>query len=283
MDRAWFIQMANKVSMQSVSLLNRRLWHCSSRPHVSKAFQSSSSTTENPYLKKYADKIASAQGVPSENFQIPAERSLPKYENQRKYSVTRPYLDDEQTDNSYSSFTRISQESLDSIMKLELLRNKTADEIEFIWKQFFGEKDGLYAVIPSATYHQIISKAEQFPTFLYPVPKESGYVFIVGQFKGNSCYFASLQDYKMHKDSAHVGLTITYYPELIEEKGIALMRGEFDNEVLRVQEAQCLANQLQLYYGGSDQKKEKLLNVFNYYPQKFEYRDLISELETVIG
>lgn len=44
-------------------------------------------------------------------------------------------------------------------------------------------------------------------------------------------------------------------------------------------EAQCLANQLQLYYGQDNAKRLKLLERFTYTPQEFKHMDLIAELE----
>ncbi|GIY79437.1 hypothetical protein CEXT_739061 [Caerostris extrusa] len=46
-----------------------------------------------------------------------------------------------------------------------------------------------------------------------------------------------------------------FFTELQEGKGIVLMRGEYDDKTLKAHEAQCLTNQLQLYYGGSDNEK----------------------------
>lgn len=42
---------------------------------------------------------------------------------------------------------------------------------------------------------------------------------------------------------------------------------------------QCLANQLQLYYGSKDGKREKLLWTFNKVPDLFRHMDLISNFE----
>lgn len=46
-------------------------------------------------------------------------------------------------------------------------------------------------------------------------------------------------------------------------------------------EAQCLAYQLQLYYGQDNAKRLKLLERFTHTPQEFKHMDLIAELECV--
>lgn len=51
--------------------------------------------------------------------------------------------------------------------------------------------------------------------------------------------------------------------------------------VLNGQEAQCLANQFQMYYGGHDEAKNKLLETFTERPDSFKHMDLIAQLENI--
>lgn len=44
-------------------------------------------------------------------------------------------------------------------------------------------------------------------------------------------------------------------------------------------EAQCLANQLQLFYGENNEKRDKLMARFTHYPDEFKHMDLIAEIE----
>ncbi|KAG8236047.1 hypothetical protein J437_LFUL015649 [Ladona fulva] len=99
------------------------------------------------------------------------------------------------------------------------------------------------------------------------------------QLSGNEAHFTSLINYQAYKENAPECLTITHYPELLNEKGIVLMRGEFDKNVLNVNEALCLANQMQLYYGKDDEKRDRLLERFTNAPEDFKHMDLIAELE----
>lgn len=59
------------------------------------------------------------------------------------------------------------------------------------------------------------------------------------------------------------------------------MRGEFDNNVIDVKEAQCLANQLQLYYNNRSADKTKLLQQFTSKPNEFKHMDLIKQIENL--
>lgn len=44
-------------------------------------------------------------------------------------------------------------------------------------------------------------------------------------------------------------------------------------------EAQCLANQLQLFYGENNEKRNKLMERFTFQPDGFKHMDLITEIE----
>ena len=45
-------------------------------------------------------------------------------------------------------------------------------------------------------------------------------------------------------------------------------------------EAQFLANQVQLYYTTGDRERFALLKQFNHSPEKFNYQDLIEQLQS---
>lgn len=59
------------------------------------------------------------------------------------------------------------------------------------------------------------------------------------------------------------------------------MRGEFDANVLTALEAQCLANQLQLYYTQNNPEKLEILETFTKKPESFKHMDVIKQLEKV--
>ncbi|XP_054709682.1 ATP synthase mitochondrial F1 complex assembly factor 1-like [Uloborus diversus] len=178
---------------------------------------------------------------------------------------------------------KFGQKELHQIVKVEAMQSKSADEIEEIWKQYHQNKDGLYAVLPKVTYEKLYTRSQKYPTFLFPLPRAQGYEFIMLQFLQHSCYFTSLINYQAFQENAPVCLTINYFTEFQNDKGIVLMKGEYDDKVLKVHEAQCLANQLQLYYGGTDEKKERLLWNFNEQPETFRHMDLISNFEYNLG
>lgn len=68
--------------------------------------------------------------------------------------------------------------------------------------------------------------------FLFPLPRQQGYEFIIVQFAGNEAHFTTLINYQAYQANAPECLTIVHYPELAEDKGVVLMVGEFDKNVI---------------------------------------------------
>lgn len=85
----------------------------------------------------------------------------------------------------------------------------------------------------------------------------------------------------MHKENAPECLNVVHYTEFSDKLGIVLMRGEFDKNVINAQEAQCLLNQLQLYYSQNIKSKLDLLKKFTHEPDNFKHMDMINELENL--
>lgn len=46
-------------------------------------------------------------------------------------------------------------------------------------------------------------------------------------------------------------------------------------------EAQCLANQIQLFYGEDNEKRTKLMERFAHHSDEFHHMDLVAELDTL--
>lgn len=60
-----------------------------------------------------------------------------------------------------------------------------------------------------------------------------------------------------------------------------LINENFLQNVLNGKEAQCLANQFQIYYNNKDSGKSQLLQRFSKSPESFKHMDLIKELESI--
>jgi len=117
--------------------------------------------------------------------------------------------------------------------------------------------------------------------FLLPLSHEDGVEFYLLQFSFHQVIFTSLLEYKTHGENARPYLTLTHYPELIDDKGIVLMNGAVTTnpKVLTVDQAQILTFGLQQYYVSDHPEKVSLLHDFHKNPEKFSHERLIALTE----
>ncbi|OWR42503.1 hypothetical protein KGM_210537 [Danaus plexippus plexippus] len=239
----------------------------------------------NPYYEKYADRIAALQKTSPEEFlkRVDSQHKNKEHEKKKKFAGpvdTRQFSSVLNPKGHRSEGASVEDKKLNDILKLELVLDKSAAEVQNIWEEYHKEKEVISATIPKDSYVSIAQNMKEFPTFLFPLPRSQGYEFIMCQSFGNAVHFTPLLAFQVHKENAPECLTMVHYLEL-KEKGIVLMRGDYDKNVLDGKEAQCLANQFQMYYSGKDPKKVTLLELFNRSPDTFKHMDLIEELESI--
>uniref|UniRef100_A0A1B6LE52 ATP synthase mitochondrial F1 complex assembly factor 1 n=1 Tax=Graphocephala atropunctata TaxID=36148 RepID=A0A1B6LE52_9HEMI len=235
----------------------------------------------NPYYDKYSQKIAELQKTSPEEY---LARLMKKEDKKKPKTTTKPLATPlaGQPGTAKSGSTILTKPKLlADVMKTELISGKSADEIKHIWLEYHRNKDCIAASVPSNNFDLIQSRGEKFPLFLLPLPRDQGYEFILCQFSGNEVHFTPLISYQTHKENAPECLTIVYYTDLKESKDMVLMKGEFNKDILTALEAQCLANELQLYYGEENEKRTLLLERFTNNPDDFRHMDLIANLETL--
>ncbi|XP_047354708.1 ATP synthase mitochondrial F1 complex assembly factor 1 [Vespa velutina] len=235
----------------------------------------------NPYFDKYAKKIAELQQINPDLLKERIEEEEKKVQKRKEKqeeerSIYRAKAKSEVIEGSHTKEVRLSD-----IMNMEMIKGKAKEEIEEIWTEYHKQKDYICATMEPEQYERIFDYGKKYPLFLLPLPRKQGYEFFLSQFQGNKVYMTSLLWYQTHKENAPECLTLTHYTEFKDSKGIVLMRGEFDLNFLNCQEAQCLANELQLYYTGKSSERLKLMETFNNAPNDFKYNDLISQLEKI--
>lgn len=235
----------------------------------------------NPYFNKYAEKIAKMQKAKPEEF-------LERYAKGKEVKESQPgghdfskVAEKPKTVLPKGAYSHAPDKTLDSVMKTELLKDKTNEEIEYLWREHFRSKDAVSGVIPGHLYDKLHENAMKYTTFLFALPREKGFEFVVAQFAGHEVHFTPLINYQAYKENAPECLTLVHYPDLKEERGIVLMHGEYDKNIVNAFEAQNLVNQLQLYYNGADIEKSALLEKFHKKPEEFKHKDLIEQLEKI--
>lgn len=238
----------------------------------------------NPYFEKYAKKIAVVQKSSPEQFLARLEK-VEKDGSKPKFGPSEPARDYSGLLNPKAPLPKTAQEEagfkkLEDIMKLDLVEQRSAEEIQQIWLQYHQGKEVISATIPLDQYDLMMERAKKFPIFILPIPRSQGYEFMMLQFFANTIHFTPLINYQVHKENAPECLNIAMYTEL-RGKGLILMRGEYDTKVINGKEAQCLANQLQMYYSQQNESKLKLLETFTNKPDEFKHMDVIDELNNL--
>uniref|UniRef100_A0AAZ1X573 ATP synthase mitochondrial F1 complex assembly factor 1 n=1 Tax=Oreochromis aureus TaxID=47969 RepID=A0AAZ1X573_OREAU len=226
---------------------------------------------ENPYYSKYQDKIQKLRSAKSQEYKTRLEkRHEAKKEvlGHSKQAEFVRFMEQELEkrdkmaagDATSGGFTK--NKTLGSILNLEMIKDKTGEEIA-----------------ETQIYEMIFSRSKSCPMFLYALPQKEGYEFFVGQWSRHELHFTSLINVQTLGENAPSQLILYHYPDLKEEKGIVLMTAEMDPKFITVHQAQCLANQVQLFYGTQRQETYRLVEIFNHHPAEFKHMSVIAELE----
>lgn len=96
-----------------------------------------------------------------------------------------------------SNESKVETKNLEDIMKLELIKDKTSEEITEIWKKYHLSKDAISAVIQKEQFGQIRENMKKHPIFIFPLPRSQGYEFIMCQFSGTIAHFTPLICYQV--------------------------------------------------------------------------------------
>ncbi|XP_039411829.1 ATP synthase mitochondrial F1 complex assembly factor 1 [Corvus cornix cornix] len=239
---------------------------------------------ENPFYGKYRHKIQELRRSNPDVFESRMEKRSEVKKQPVGHSKQGEFIRcmEEKAEGlgnktSKGGFTR--DKTLDSILNVEMVKEKSAGEITQIWNQYFSAKDTVYAVIPADKFDLIWKRAQKCPSFLYALPRKEGYEFFVGQWSGTELHFTSLINVQTQGETAPSQLVLYHYPDLQKEKGIVLMTAEMDSKFLVVHDAQCLANQVQLFYATDRSETYGLVETFNHRSSEFKYMSVIAELE----
>jgi ATP synthase F1 complex assembly factor 1 len=101
------------------------------------------------------------------------------------------------------------------------------------------------------------------------------------QFQGHQVYFTPLIEYQTKKEGARPTFSITFYTELIAEKGLVLMLGELSDKssMFELKDAQHLVYQLQIFYVTGTEKQKSMVHKFWKEPSLFSYEEQITSLQ----
>ncbi|RUS72893.1 hypothetical protein EGW08_019353 [Elysia chlorotica] len=240
----------------------------------------------NPFFQKYRNKIQHMQQTNPEEYEEKlkdlTERLKPKPSSTDSANSTIQNAPKTctPTDTAKAGVGMTRQEGLDSVLKMDLITDKNAEEIAQIWSQYHVNKDCVFSVLKVEEFQNLMEKSKECPVFVYPIPRDDGFEFILSQFDRHDVYFTPLSMFQLVRENAPPCLTLKHYAELIDDKGIVLMAGHYDDKVLKQELALSLTQQMSIFYGRGS-KYYELVKCFNYTPEQFKYQDLIDALKSL--
>jgi ATP synthase F1 complex assembly factor 1 len=167
---------------------------------------------------------------------------------------------------------------LDEIVKLDLLKGKSQDEVELIWKEYHKElKNTVGTVLSGEDGFKVLSRAQECSFFVQPIFREGGFFTLVSQFQSPSYFLlAYLEEYKSDASTSQPLIAISVYNDLASTKHITLIRGEVINKGILLEEGEKIIHQLieayrddDLFYGH--------VRTFNKNPSKFNYNNFLEQ------
>ncbi|XP_068728002.1 ATP synthase mitochondrial F1 complex assembly factor 1-like [Montipora capricornis] len=281
----YFQRLPVQISAKSITRLLS-----SSRP----VFFSTDGIESNPFYEKYAERIKVVRNeikegrleekTAEEKFRLDtkAQVEAERFKKKIQQKAAEKLLLGNKPLSSKGETSVYGEKTLSSIMHLDKIANKSAEEIRQIWREYHREKDCISAAIPSDVYNIMEERFLKFPLFIYPLPREQGYEFMYAEFQDHKCYFTSLLHYQTRGENAPWSLAMRHFTDLRESKGIVLMVGEVDTNELSVLDAQWLAYQVQMFYASENNSREEILKTFNRSPDKFDHMSVINELSAEI-
>ena len=254
------------------------------------------SLEDNPFFAKYQQKIKkmlrTTKSVEAE--EASASDAKPKQDPiaaGMKILMEKYAQSEKLSDTPIEAISQSRRTSLADVVKVDMIESLSESEISEIWTERHREKEHcIYAVLQQPEYEKLFDLATQYPVFLFPLPKTSlpnsetgvaqGYQLFLSRFKDHTFFLTPLAEYQKYGESATPVLVISHFPELSQEKHIVLMNGNYDPACLNALEVQCLANEIKLFYSGSDKSKLLLLHTLNREPARFNYMDVIKAIES---
>ena len=197
--------------------------------------------------------------------------------------------------------------TLNDYLDLEKVKKLSNQEIEYLWRSRWSQ-DGntLSAIVPKDVFLRMANNVRANPCFVLPLPRnvegtsseaqsmsknhkeETGMElhYLQWQFVDSNtlhCMLTSLAEYKLHGQYSRPHTTLEFFTDLLEDKGLALMKGNIvPDSNIQPHDAQLLLLNIQRFYGALGetsamaQKRLKLLRAFNSGSSDFNVDTLIS-------
>lgn len=169
---------------------------------------------------------------------------------------------------------------LGDIVKMQLLNKQGMGRVREIWLEYHeGHARAVGDVMSGEEYGVWRQRTERCRHFVVPVMREGGYFVVMVEFQGRYCFMTYLEDYRRDVGKAQPYLTMTMYEEVLETKGIVLVRGEVTNHLKR-DEAKVLWELVRRFYLG-ERRLYDMVVAFNEDGERFDFEEVVREARKV--
>lgn len=172
-------------------------------------------------------------------------------------------------------FTYPAPRKLDDIAKKALLAKQPSGRVREIWLEHHGSnKSAVADVLTRTQYETLMARAKRCPLFVLPVGREQGYFTLLLQFQGAQALCTFLEDYKRNAANAMPYLTVTFFDDFVDTKGIALVRADVTNQMSQT-EGKVAWELVKRFYLGEGANSFDAVVAFNERPGTFQFNTVL--------
>ena len=171
------------------------------------------------------------------------------------------------------------RKGLDEILKLELLQQASPAAIMNLWmthhqqyKHYWGR------VITAEAYDAMITRLRENPFFVIPVFRDKGLFNVVTNFQAGEdlVICCPLGEWQKQQGNATCHMTVQFFTELKNSKGIVLMRAELKDNHMNKSDAMFVSHCLIKYY--TFPQNFEYVETFNKNPTQFNYHNYLRQM-----
>ena len=141
-----------------------------------------------------------------------------------------------------------------AILKLDLIEDKSAEEIKNIWQTYHEDKEGTIGFCCTGDeVNKVLERAKDHSFFIQPVFREGGFFNLCSQFqKPRYFLFCTLEDYQQNPAGANALVTLSIFDDLVDKHNIGLLRGDIINKGISEEEGRKIVGDVFKSYSVDD-------------------------------
>ncbi|KAJ1624617.1 ATP11 protein-domain-containing protein [Pavlovales sp. CCMP2436] len=170
---------------------------------------------------------------------------------------------------------------LGEIVKLELLEAESGPVVKKVWEEYHAESEAACGVtVDAAQYAMLMERLKDSPMFIAPVRRGEGFFVLAMQHKEQSLCLTFLEEFKKSPETATPWVFATLYDDLLESKGLALLRADFMPHLITKEEVAKTLSQLLTTY--TSDRYDRIW-IFNHAPKFFKVDEYLDECGCTVG